>query len=410
MNESAALERASALCDLQRWDEAVAHLRALLATDPHSERALRQMARAQLGRRDYDQALRWSHAAIAENPENEWAHRLGALALGGLGRHPEACAMAREALRLAPLTWQGHWVLAEALVKSGTGLDEARAAADRAVELAPHAPESHCAVGVVAAADGRTSQAVAAFGRALAIDPENAPAHNELGRLTLGRSMTKRWTLFGSAGGLARAADAFATAARLDPRSQWAARNLDVVMDAAIGRQTVVILLIAWIAWAVHRSSDAAPARVLPALLLGFPAFFAVRFGSMLSTAVRDYLRRYVRRRPIAVVVTADAIAVSALVAGAAFPRITTIAFGSAVACAILARLVMWERNRRRAAAQLGRRRIRASALRLVQEVMVLLVIAALAADLGPAGPDGPFGPVAFLAMVVVVLLSRRKG
>jgi hypothetical protein len=50
------------------------------------------------------------------------------------------------------------------LAESDSDLGEARAAAERAVFLAPNDPDSHIAVGIVAIADGRT----VAFGCALA--------------------------------------------------------------------------------------------------------------------------------------------------------------------------------------------------------------------------------------------------
>lgn len=195
MNSVAALDRASALCDLRRWDDAIGQLRALLAIDPHSAKGLRLMAHVHIGKQDYGEALRWSSAAISENPENEWAYRLAALALKGLGRNQEACSMAREAVRLAPLKWQCHGVLSRVLAATSSGLHEARAAAERAAELAPHEAESHRAVGMVAAADGRAQEAIAAFSRALALEPNNAATHNELGRLTLKTSSTRRGSL-----------------------------------------------------------------------------------------------------------------------------------------------------------------------------------------------------------------------
>jgi tetratricopeptide (TPR) repeat protein len=415
MNGVAALDRASALCDLRRWDDAIGQLRALLAIDPHSEKGLRLMAQAHIGKEDYSEALRWSFAAISENPENEWAHRLAALALKGLGRNQEACSMAREAVRLAPLTWQSHWVLSRVLAGTGSGLHEARVAADRAAELAPHEAESHRAVGMVAAADGRTEAAIAAFTQALALEPDNAATHNELGRLTLKTSLTRRGSLFGSAGGLAQAADGFATAVRADPRAEVSRRNLDLVLDVAFARQAQVILLVAWIAMLVRRSSDSGAARVLPTLLLVFPAFFALRFGFMLSPALRDYLTRFLRRLPIAGAVAGDAMAITGLVIGATVPRATSIAFACAVAFGMLARQIMWQQTRRKSKVKSSQRphRISTAALHVAREVLVLITLAMVVSassstDSNPAA--GPVGLAAILGcLAAVVAIGRRK-
>jgi predicted Zn-dependent protease len=52
------LERASALCGLGRWDDAVALLGTVLATDPHNVAGQCLMAQALCGRADFDQAAK----------------------------------------------------------------------------------------------------------------------------------------------------------------------------------------------------------------------------------------------------------------------------------------------------------------------------------------------------------------
>lgn len=376
MNSVVALKRAAALCDLGKWDDAISHARAVLAIEPHNEEGLHLMARAHHGKDDYGEALRWSLAAISENPESEWAHRLAALASQGLGRHEEARSMAREAVRLAPHTWQCHLVLSQVLAAAGSALHEARAAADRAVELAPHEAGAHLAVGQVAAADGRVEDAKAAFSRALALDPNQSSAHNELGRLTLTASFSGPGSLLGGSGGLAEAAGGFATAVRADPRADVSRRNLDLVLEVALERQARAILLVAWLAMLVGRLSDAGPARVIPTLLLAFPALFALRFAFTLPRQSRGYLRRFLLRLPIAGAVAGDLIAVTLLVAGASFPRVTSVAFGCAVAFALLARAIMWQRTWRRLEGQgvQGRPRI-VTTIKLVAVELLLLAI-----------------------------------
>lgn len=58
LDADADLERASALCELGRWDDAATRLRTILATDPQNEQALGSLARALLGQKAYPEALR----------------------------------------------------------------------------------------------------------------------------------------------------------------------------------------------------------------------------------------------------------------------------------------------------------------------------------------------------------------
>lgn len=342
MDGVAALQRASALCDLGRWDDAAGRLRAILATDPHNEDGLCLMAQARLGQKAYDESLRMSLTAISVNPENEWPHRIASLALFELRRHEEARAMGRDAIRLAPNLAAGHINLARMLAESDADLGEARYAADRAVFLAPNDPDSHIAVGVVAIAAGRKEEAVAALERALALDPDNHVAHNELARLRL---MT---TQLGNAGGLAQAAGGFAAALRANPRADVSRFNLDLVLHLSLVRIAYAIFLVAFVALRVSQYSDAALARVLPVLLLAFPAVFAARFVNGLEPQLRDYLRQALRNPFIASAVLCDAVAAMGLVVGAAFQRASTVAFGCALAFSVLARLILWQQTRSR--------------------------------------------------------------
>ncbi|HEY8718802.1 tetratricopeptide repeat protein [Pengzhenrongella sp.] len=410
------LDRASVLCDLRRWDEAARRLRTILATDPHSEKGLCLLARSQIGQRAFDEALRTSQAAIAENPANDWPHRLAGLALEGLGRHPEAQAMARTAVRLAPHASQCHTYLARVLARSGSDLVEARAAADRAVALAPHTADSFLTVGMVAAADRRDDDAVAAFHRALAIDPDNTGAHNELGRVRLARSQKRARGTFVNVGGLAQAADGFAAAVRVDPHAAVSRRNLDVVLHLFQVRTTQAFVVVAWVAMVAHRSIGSDLARVLPAVLLAFPSVFVVRFVSHLGPQVREYLQGLLRNRLIAGAVAADCLAVAGIVLGAALPRTTTIAFGCSFALALLALLAMGVQTRRNFRAPVGVTRYRISTARLrIGLLMMILTLPVLLLPVAGSAEPVPLdvalgGAAEFACLVILAVMLRRSG
>jgi tetratricopeptide (TPR) repeat protein len=409
-NTDAALRRAAVLCDLGRWDDAIGRVRAVLAIEPHNEEGLHLMARAYYGKDDDGEALRWSLAAIAENPESEWAHRIAALASQGLGRREEACSMAREAVRLAPQTWQCHLALSQVLTASGSGLPEARAAADRVVELAPNEAAGHFAVGQVAAAEGRTRDAKAAFSRALALDPSHSATHNEVGRLNLTRSLRRPGRVLGDAGGLAKAAGGFATAVRSNPRAAVSRRNLDLVLELALQRQTRGILLAAWMAMLVGRLSGPESTRVATAVLLILPAFFALRFALALPRESRDYPRQFLLRPPVVGAVASDLSAVALLVAGATFPRVTSVAFGCAVALAIAARAIMCQRMwlRMRSRRGEGRPGVALETFAIVRELLVLglaLLVSVNSAVSTSTFPDAESSSLAFSNSFVLVLL-----
>jgi Flp pilus assembly protein TadD len=338
---SGALQRATVLCDLGRYDQAIVLLRAVLARDPQNVTGLCLLARAHLGQGSASDALRVATDAISLAPEHEWPHRIASLALSSLGRDEEALATARTAVRLGPHTAQCYINLAQILAASGLDLIEARDVAARAVALAPHDPDSYLAVSAVAIADSRHDDAMSAVHRALALDPDNSAAHNELARIQLRRHRA------GNAVALARAASGFATAVRNDPRSTVSRQNLDLVMHVFLARTAYGIFLIAWIASRFRGNAEPAALRVIPALLLVVPIGYAYRFIADLTPHPRAYLRRAIRHPVIGSAVACDALAASGLIVSAGLPRATPVALGCAAAFAILARLLLWLHGRR---------------------------------------------------------------
>jgi Flp pilus assembly protein TadD len=338
------LQRATALCDLGRWDDAVALLATLLATDPHHGEGHCLMAQALCGKDDFGLALKSSLAAIAENPEEEWPHRLAGLALSGLGRHREAVAMARTAVTLAPETAQCHMMLANVLAACGSSLEEARVAADRAVCLAPQEAECYGSVGRVAARAGRTEDAIAAFQQVLSIDPDSRVAHNELARLQLQR---KR---FATAGSLSRVATGFAAAVRADPRAAVSRGNVDVVLIAFLGRVQLSVYTVAWVsfvAYVVRTGRDDSVFRLVPALLLIYPVAFALRFLSGLEPWLRGYVLQRLRSRLAVLAVLLNVLAAVGILVGLTFRQLSGVALISAAGCALLSTtpLRAWRRE-----------------------------------------------------------------
>ena len=71
-------------------------------------------------------------------------------------------------------------------------LDEAIAAYNRAIALKPDYAEAHNNLGIALKDQGRLDEAIAAYHRAIALKPDHAEAHNNLG-IALGTRVSSIW-------------------------------------------------------------------------------------------------------------------------------------------------------------------------------------------------------------------------
>ncbi|MEA2213127.1 MAG: hypothetical protein QOF83_3075 [Solirubrobacteraceae bacterium] len=174
------LARATTLCELRRFADAVPAVAALISAEPRNADAWCLMAEAQLGNDRPAAALQAAQAAASLAPARERPRRLASLSLGRLGREEEAIELALEGTQCEPGSWRAHARLAESLAVSRHRFDDARHAADTAIALDPDVPGPHLAAGVVALASGRRGDAASAFCAALAVDPQCLEAHHQL--------------------------------------------------------------------------------------------------------------------------------------------------------------------------------------------------------------------------------------
>jgi tetratricopeptide (TPR) repeat protein len=125
----------------------------------------------------------------------------------------------RSALERTPRDAEIQTALGDTLVAQGREA-EGRALLEQAARAGAGAErwQAHVQLGVLAGQEGRFDEALAEFDRALALDPDAAPAHLNRGKalLQLGRT--------------AEAAEAFGEACRTDPRSFEAHYNLGVLL------------------------------------------------------------------------------------------------------------------------------------------------------------------------------------
>jgi tetratricopeptide (TPR) repeat protein len=185
-------QRAQTLCDLGRFAAAAEAASQAIADEPRNSHAWCLMAQAQLGQNRAPAALVAAQAACRLKPADEAPHRLASLVLGSLGRDDEAAAAAAQATEHAPQSWRAHARLADCLAALPDRLPEARQAAERALELEPGQPGPHLAIGRVALAAGRDTDATSAFCAAMGVDPQCVEAHSELSRLQ-SRDVARSW-------------------------------------------------------------------------------------------------------------------------------------------------------------------------------------------------------------------------
>jgi tetratricopeptide (TPR) repeat protein len=334
------LEQAQALVGLHRFDAAASLLQELLGTEPDIAPAWCLLAQAQLGLAQPKEALGSAERAATLAPDNDWPHRLRSVALMQLGDANGAIAAAREAVAKGPHNWQTHNRLALVLGDAKRDLDEALAAAERAVSLAPNEANAHFALGMVNHTRKNHAEAERCFRRALALDPQHSPSLTALA----GQRLVKRrsWR----PGNLADAASGLRDAVEVDPRSDYSARSLDLVLRAFFGRVSYLIFLTVYVASRVKGSN--LTDRIAPLLLLAIPAAFAVRFLAGLTPTLRRRVGYMALRGALGLAVIAQLCAIALLFVAALAPAGSrTGMLAAAAIVSLAARVSLWVTSRR---------------------------------------------------------------
>ena len=178
-------ERADQLLAIGRPAAAIDLLSTHVAAHPEDAWALRLLATAYVESDRFAEALRWADRAVSVEPlaAGSWHGR--ATALLGLDRVDEAIVAATRAVELEPDNWIEQYLLGRALVHSSSRAREAIGIARTTVRLAPHEADAHVLLGMAYSKLGDTAEEAAAYRAALAIDPENTPARNNLAVLDL---------------------------------------------------------------------------------------------------------------------------------------------------------------------------------------------------------------------------------
>lgn len=329
-------ERAEALCNLRRFPEAEQLAGDVIEADPNNLAAWCLLTRARMGRGDHEHARMAAMTAIGLAPENGLPFRLLSLCERKLGHMSESVAAAETAARLTPLSWNSQTVLAFALASLGGRDADAQAAAERALQLAPHKAVVHATAAKIHRDAGRDDEATQALKRVLAIDPEHPFALNELGRLQLHKA---------SAESLATAGLHFESAVRSNPRFAVGAMNVDATIRLFLSQVATLTMFVACFVTQLNlrmHGPSAWPTWFIEILMLPPSVTFAWRYLSSVSRSLRGRLRRLITSRDAFLApASVNGAAIMALVAASISPKslgglITTLAGLMAATASIL--------------------------------------------------------------------------
>lgn len=221
------LQRAEALLDLERNDQALVHAGLAVAESPDDGNGHLLMARAlwRLGRTD--EAIDAAHRAIQTDPEWHGYHFTLALFLYDQGRNEDALAPARTSVQLRPDNARNHAGLARVLARTGQA-QLSRQHLDTALQLDPQ-DTFVLKSGAILAIDRQDwVQAEDCLRRSLTLQPTDPVALNNLGVALNGQGKARH------------AALAFKAAVMADPTLKVAKENAHDTLRLALGGAGVI--------------------------------------------------------------------------------------------------------------------------------------------------------------------------
>ncbi len=237
---SALLREAEALLDVRRYAEAMDRAREVMRRAPDDPRAFQLLSRALYGQEDFSGAARAARESMRLAPNDPLGHRLASRALATMARHEvgaararlaeEAIGVAGQAVQLAPADPNGHLVLAEALSLAKRH-PEAEAQMQLAIRSAPNSVATWVTASLIAIGAKNWVGAIEACQRALALDPNNYAALNNLG------------VALRASGQRSEGTQVLARAAAIEPDSTTARKNLSRA-GIRIARLVVLVALI----------------------------------------------------------------------------------------------------------------------------------------------------------------------
>jgi tetratricopeptide (TPR) repeat protein len=211
--------KGAALINLHRYDEALQALEKAIELDPTYEKAWSNKAAALIDLHRYDEALQASEKAIKQKPYYAKAWNNKADSLFNLGRIDEALKASEKAIELDP-TYENSWNEKAVVLNNLGRYDEAFQAAERAIELKPTFAKAWLNKGMALLNQGKYDQAVKAFDEAIRLDPNYDMAWNNKG-----------WTLY-KQGKYDEALQAYDKAVEINPKFAKAWNNIGTALSA----------------------------------------------------------------------------------------------------------------------------------------------------------------------------------
>ncbi len=292
---AATVARADLLDDLGRWDEALRVVSPVLAAHPEHLGAGVTAGVCLINSGRAQEASVVLQRICAAHPQASDPPRLLSLAAVQLLESSRAVECARRAVDLAPWQADVHIQLAAALT-CARDRQAAVAAARRAIEVAPHVAAAHLALADALFPEGvkpddrQLAEAERHVRAALALAPDNASAHNELGRIAMAR------------GEHFAAAAALASSVVTDPRQDAPLANLSMVFGQLVGRAHYVVFVL----WLVGRFTitkttfERSALWILEGVGLAVLGWTAVQLRwAAGGIRARILLREFARRDPI---------------------------------------------------------------------------------------------------------------
>ena len=170
------VEMGNALCDQEKWDEAIGYYRTALALRPDTVSLRYALGDLYLSRQRWDAAIAEYEQADRLDPGNAWCHNRLGFTLGWKGSGDEAMAHFRKAIRIDADNGWSHFYLAIALENKGQLAEAADEFRDAARMLPEKRAESSRRRRALLLRLGRGADARAAWKEELAANP---PKHDD---------------------------------------------------------------------------------------------------------------------------------------------------------------------------------------------------------------------------------------
>jgi tetratricopeptide (TPR) repeat protein len=254
-----AIALARVYIDSRNYARARNLLRQNLAQSPNDPALLAEYARTELLLKNYDVAAQSAYAALAAAAQDEVAMRIYALALDGVGRRQDALLMAYRTIIAHPNAALAHWVYAR-LLHDAKSFPSALQVVDESLRLNSTNVDALVLRGAILEKMGRIRESGESYREALALDPDNAGALNNLAVNRLRR------------GKLKAAMQGFLGAAGLDPTlGNLARRNVGLVLRKFLRWANLLIALLGFqvlvAAGSLNVKSSTVVSRVITGLL-----------------------------------------------------------------------------------------------------------------------------------------------